>query len=156
MYKGWYQLTAGTLEGWRKAIELFEEVHEGRTDALIGHALLAYTKWMGASFGFDDPDALLAEARIHAEKGIELGDVTGLSNMVMAAIEHNPNSLEALLVLSASQTELGLDRRARATAQLVRDRFPTTSAEEWLVRNPYQDEELIDRWRKDLATAGLI
>ena len=41
-----------------------------------------------------------------------------------AVLEYQPNNLEALLVLAAAQQEMGLERRARATAELIRDRYP--------------------------------
>jgi class 3 adenylate cyclase/tetratricopeptide (TPR) repeat protein len=71
-------------------------------------------------------------------------------------LEHQPNNLEALLVLAGTQVELGMDRRARATAQLIRDRFPAVDVAAWLERNPYQDTEIIDRWKTDLSSVGLI
>ncbi|RPI25421.1 MAG: hypothetical protein EHM57_01555 [Actinobacteria bacterium] len=73
-----------------------------------------------------------------------------------AVLDQQPNNLEALLVLAAAQRELGLERRARATAALVRDRFPAVDVESWLASNPYQDRDLVERWRQDLAVVGLI
>jgi adenylate cyclase len=70
-------------------------------------------------------------------------------------LEFQPQNLEALLVLAASQSELGLDRRARATGELIRDRFPQANIDEWLASNPYQDDQFIDRWRMALEGAGL-
>lgn len=72
-----------------------------------------------------------------------------------AVLAHQPHNLEALLILAAAQAELGLDRRAGATATLVRERFPSTSRELWLEKAPYQDPEFVERWRRDLAAAGL-
>ena len=71
-------------------------------------------------------------------------------------LEHQPHNLEALLVLTASQVELGLDRRARATVELIRERYPSVDIAEWLDRNPYQDKDLVDRWKEDLVSAGAI
>jgi hypothetical protein len=73
-----------------------------------------------------------------------------------AVVEHQPNNLEALVVLAVTQVELGLNRRARATADLIRDRFPTVDIARWLERNPYRDSEIRDRWRRDLTEAGPI
>jgi len=70
-------------------------------------------------------------------------------------VSHQPNNLEALLILAASQAALGLDRRANATAGVIKDRFPQTRRDEWLDANPYQDETFVDRWRADLEHAGL-
>jgi adenylate cyclase len=71
-------------------------------------------------------------------------------------IEHNPNNLEALMVLAAVQSELGLERRARATADLIRDRFPDTDIDAWLEGHPFVDHGVIERWRKDLVGIGLL
>ncbi len=73
-----------------------------------------------------------------------------------AVIEYQSNNLEALLVLAASQVELGMDRRARATAELIKERFPAVRVEEWLAKNPYQDVAMVDRWKKDLTAAGVL
>jgi adenylate cyclase len=73
-----------------------------------------------------------------------------------AVIEYQPNNLEALLVLAASQVELGMDRRARATAELIKERYPAVKVEEWLAENPYQDKKMVERWKKDLTAAGVI
>jgi len=70
-------------------------------------------------------------------------------------LEHQPQNIEALLVLAASQSELGLERRARATGDVIRERYPQANIYEWLASNPYQDDRFIDRWRKDLEGAGL-
>jgi adenylate cyclase len=73
-----------------------------------------------------------------------------------AVIEYQPHNLEALLVLAASQVELGLDRRAHATAELIKERYPAVNVEKWLAENPYQDPAMVDRWKKDLTAAGVI
>ncbi len=84
------------------------------------------------------------------------GNPEDAATVAEAVLEHNPQNLEALLVLAAAQEALGLDRRAKATAALIRDRFPTVEADAWLSRNPYRDPEMVDQWRKDLAQAGVI
>lgn len=73
-----------------------------------------------------------------------------------AVIEYQPNNLEALLVLAASQVELGMDRRARATAELIKERYPAVNVAKWLTESPYQDPAMVERWTKDLAAAGVI
>jgi class 3 adenylate cyclase/tetratricopeptide (TPR) repeat protein len=70
-------------------------------------------------------------------------------------VSYQPGNLEALLILAASQSALGLDRRAHATASIIKDRFPQTRRDEWLDSNPYQDTAFVDRWRSDLERAGL-
>ena len=49
-----------------------------------------------------------------------------------------------------------MERRALATAQLIRDQFASVDIEAWIDRNPYQDHDVVERWKADLATAGLI
>jgi len=71
-------------------------------------------------------------------------------------LEHQPRNLEALLVLTAAQVEMGMDRRARATADVVRERFGSVDVEAWLDRNPFQDPEIVERWKRDLAVVGAI
>ena len=73
-----------------------------------------------------------------------------------SVLEYQPNNIEALLVLAASQVELGHERRAAATAQTIRDSYPTLDVEEWFERNPYQDDALVTRWKADLAAVDLI
>lgn len=80
-------------------------------------------------------------------------DAASIAETVLA---HQPKNLEALLVLAAAQTELGLDRRARATSELIRDRFPSVEVDEWLEGNPYQDAGLVKKWKNDLQAAGAI
>ena len=78
------------------------------------------------------------------------------ASVAESVLEYQPNNIEALLVLAAAQVELGLDRRAEATANIVRERFPSLDVEAWLDRNPYQDHELMDRWKADLASVDLV
>jgi TolB-like protein len=73
-----------------------------------------------------------------------------------AVLEESPDNLEALLVLAAVQSEMGLDRRARATADTIRDRFPAVDIERWLATHPFKDEAFLERWRADLAAVGLV
>lgn len=71
-------------------------------------------------------------------------------------LEHQPHNLEALLVLTAAQVELGMDRRATMTAETVRGRFPSLDVEAWLDKNPYREKAWVRRWKKDLVSAGAI
>lgn len=84
------------------------------------------------------------------------GRVEQAASVAEMVLEHQPHNLEALLVLTAAQVELGLDRRARATAELIRERYPSVDIAEWLDRNPYQGKEMVDRWKEDLVSAGAI
>ena len=71
-------------------------------------------------------------------------------------LSHRPDSLEAMLVLAASQVELGLERRARATAEMIKDRFPAVKVDQWLERSPYQDPQVVEKWKADLRLAGVL
>ena len=73
-----------------------------------------------------------------------------------SVLEYEPHNIEALLVLAGAQLELGLERRARATAERIREQFPTLDIDTWLARNPYQNRAMIDRWRSDLAELDLL
>jgi len=84
------------------------------------------------------------------------GRVEQAASTAEAVIEYQPNNLEALLVLAASQAEMGLDRRAHATAELIKERYPAVDVENWLAQNPYQDEAMVDRWKTDLIAAGVL
>jgi adenylate cyclase len=243
VYETYYHLTSGTASGWKRALEIAEELKVEIPDSMLGVVMLSFTNWVGAAQGFSsDPEQSLIDARADAERAIELGDDTGLAAMISAAItlaegdadgaldqiaaakvtrptcdltwaveasvrrylgqweeavelvdqamglspvnkpwyptvlassyyvggryeqaaavaeevlEFQPQNIEALLVLAASQSELGLNRRALATGDLIRERFPQANISEWLASNPYQDNEFIDKWKKDLEGAGL-
>ncbi len=85
--------------------------------------------------------------------GERLEQAAAVADMVL---EYQPNNLEALLVLAAALSELGMERRARATAELIRERFPAVDVSAWLERSPFQDQTIIDRWKRDLEDVGLI
>ena len=78
------------------------------------------------------------------------------ASLAESVLEFQPNNVEALLVLAASQWEQGLERRARGTAAQIRSRFPTLDVEAWFERSPYADPGITERWRTDLAALGLI
>ncbi len=84
----------------------------------------------------------------------------GNSNEAAAAIaesvlEHQPRNLEALLVLAAAQEEQGLERRARATAEMIRERFPSVQVYAWLDQRPFQDKVFVGRWKDALQKSGI-
>ena len=84
------------------------------------------------------------------------GRLDEAATLAEGVLDYQPNNLEALLVLAAAQVELGLERRSRATAELVKERFPAVDVEAWLDKTPYQRREIVDRWKGDLASAGAI
>jgi adenylate cyclase len=86
-----------------------------------------------------------------------IGERLDLAEMTaQEIIETQPDNLEALLVLAAAQVELGLERRARATAEVISQKFPALDVAEWLDNHPYRDRRIVERWRDDLTTAGLV
>jgi TolB-like protein len=84
------------------------------------------------------------------------GRIEQAASVAEMVIDYQPHNLEALLVLAAAQVELGMDRRAKATTKIIRGRFPSVNVEAWLDKSPYQIKELVERWKKDLASAGAI
>ncbi len=84
------------------------------------------------------------------------GRIEQAASVAEMVIDYQPHNLEALLVLAAAQIELGMDRRAKATTEIIRGRFPSVNVEAWLDKSPYQIKELVERWKKDLASAGAI
>jgi adenylate cyclase len=243
IYLGWYHLRSDTLEGWQRALDLFEEVAESHPDHPFGFVLAAFAVWIGTASGWAEGDAALDRALSLADRGLQVGDPTGMARMVQAAVmmsrgeydaavnlmddmeiirptcdvtyglegslrrymgeweravdlvdramrltginkpwyptvkacslfvggrheqavsiaeevlEYQPNNLEALLVLAAAQTELGLERRARATGDRIRERFPAVDVEAWIDRMPYRSREIVERMKHDLVAAGAI
>jgi len=84
------------------------------------------------------------------------GRLDEAASLAEEVLDYQPNNLEALLVLAASQIELGLERRARGTADIIKQRFPAIDVEDWLDKTPYQRREIVDRWKGDLVSAGAI
>jgi len=244
IYEGWYHLTAGSLNGWNRARQLFKEVRDEAPDSPLGPVLYAFAMWTGATEGIvKDREDALEQAKSNAQAALEIGDDTGLSSMILAAVmleegdaeaaleciaaaevarptcdltwameasinryvgqweravvlidqamdlspvnkpwyptvlassyyvgeqfeeaaavaeevlERQPQNIEALLVLAASQNRLGLERRARATGDTILERFPGADPAEWIASNPYQDDQFVERWRHDLEGAGLL
>jgi len=81
------------------------------------------------------------------------GRIEQAMSVAEMVLEHQPNNLEALLVLAAAQVELGMDRRAKATINTIHSQFPAVDVAEWFDKSPYQSQELVERWKNDLALA---
>jgi adenylate cyclase len=108
VYRGWHQLNSGSRDGWRRAYELFAQVRRDRPGSVSGYALSAFVCWWGAVEGLSQApaDDLDAAAR-YAARGMELGDPTGLSQLVAAALRlHAGEDLEP--TLAAAQESLAL------------------------------------------------
>ena len=87
VYLGWYHMRTDTREGWSRALELFGEVAVSHPQHAYGHSLSAFALWLGAANGWvPDPAAALAQARDCARKAAAIGDPTGMSQAVQAAI----------------------------------------------------------------------
>ena len=84
------------------------------------------------------------------------GRVEQAATVAEMVLDYQPHNLEALLVLVAAQVELGMTRRAKATTEMIRTRFPSVDVKAWLDKSPYRMKALIERWKKDLASAGAI
>jgi len=84
------------------------------------------------------------------------GRVEEAASLAQGVLDYQPNNLEALLVLAAAQVELGMDRRARATAELIRERFPSVDVGDWLDKTPYHRRDVVERWKDDMMSAGAI
>ena len=84
------------------------------------------------------------------------GRIEQAASLAEMVLEYQPLNLEALLVLTAAQVELSMDRRAKATTEIIRELFPSVDVKAWLDKSPYQNKEWIERWKKDLAMAGMI
>lgn len=99
IYRGWHQLTRGTRDSWRTAARLFTGVADRWPDKVAGHALVAFVRWWGTVQGLsDDPETDLRDATAHAERGAAIGDPSGLSQMVLAAIKvHGDGDAGAVL-----------------------------------------------------------
>jgi tetratricopeptide (TPR) repeat protein len=76
--------------------------------------------------------------------------------LAQGVLDYQPKNLEALLVLAAAQVELGFERRARATAETIRQSFPALDVQAWLDKTPYQRREIVERWKGDMVSAGAI
>lgn len=78
------------------------------------------------------------------------------ASLAEMVLDYQPNNLEALLVLTAAQVELGMVRRAKATTETMRQRFPSIDLDAWLEKSPYQTRGLVERWKQDLVSAGAM
>lgn len=87
IYRGWHQLAKGTAVGYRNAVELFDTVTTRVPNSALGPSLASFAYWYGAMNALsDDPERDLEKARHESARGVTLGDDTGLSHMVRAAL----------------------------------------------------------------------
>jgi TolB-like protein len=86
-YRGWGALFSSATEDIRLAQQMFEEIIRLEPESSIGFALAAYAYLQQASMGADkDESYLLDRASELAEQALQLKDVTGLADLVLANI----------------------------------------------------------------------
>ncbi len=86
-YRGWGALFSSATEDIRLAQQMFEETIRLEPDSSIGFALAALAYLQHASMGADeDVPYLLDRAAELAEQALQLKDVTGLADLVLANI----------------------------------------------------------------------
>jgi len=64
------------------------------------------------------------------------GRIERAASIAELMLDYQPRNLKALFVLAASQIELGLHRRAKATTEMIRGHFPTVDVEAWFDKSP--------------------
>src|SRR5690606_32747363 len=88
VYRAWHHFQEGGRHAWRRAIELFAAVAAARPDAAVGPSLCAFARWWGVTQGLSDtPRADLDAAVADARRALAIGDDTGLSQTVIAAVQ---------------------------------------------------------------------
>jgi class 3 adenylate cyclase/tetratricopeptide (TPR) repeat protein len=86
VYRGLHQMMAGPAD-WRASVDAFRSLPAAHPGEIVGAALGAFSLWWGVVHGLSDrPDEDLAHAARLSARGVELGDDTGLSQMVSAAL----------------------------------------------------------------------
>jgi TolB-like protein len=109
VYRGWYHIAQGTRLASRRAVEHFTAVTHSHPQSPIGPALSAFALWWALSQDLsDDPVQDRARAETWARQGMALDDDTGLSHMIIAALQlHVGGNLDAAL----SEARVALRRR---------------------------------------------
>lgn len=70
-------------------------------------------------------------------------------------VHDGTDNQETLLILAAAQQALGLRRRARATVATLMERHPGLRRDDAMRRHPFRDPQIVERWGRHLAAAGL-
>jgi adenylate cyclase len=117
VYRGWYHMAQGTRSASRRAVEHFTAVTHSHPQSPIGPALTAFALWWTSGLDLsDDPLHDRAQAESWARQGVALDDETGLSHMVIAALQlHAGGHLDAAL----SEAHLALRRRPTCDVTFV-------------------------------------
>jgi adenylate cyclase len=117
VYRGWFHMAVGTRVASRRAIEHFTAVMRSHPHSPIGPALAAFALWWAMSHDLsDDPVRDRAQAEAWAGQGIALDDDTGLSHMIVAALQlHVGGDLDAAL----SAARVALQRRPTCDVTFV-------------------------------------
>jgi adenylate cyclase len=86
-YRGWSALFGSSREDISLAQQMFEDIIRLETESSIGYALAAWTYWWAISCHVsDDVPQALNRATERAQQALQLQDVTGLPNLVMAQV----------------------------------------------------------------------
>jgi len=109
VYRGWYHMAIGTPVASRRAVEHFTAVTQSHPQSPIGFALTAFALWWAVDQDrSDDPLRDRERAEAWARRGIALDDDTGLSHMIVAALQlHIGGNLDAAL----AEARVALQRR---------------------------------------------
>lgn len=87
LYRGLYKVLAGPRSAWRSAVDDFVFVAASPEGEVLGSSLAAFSLWWAVLHGLSEaPDDDLERASTLATRGVELGDQTGLSQIVSAAL----------------------------------------------------------------------
>jgi len=108
VFRGWHELGKGTATGLQRAVALFEQVKAEVPDRPTGAALSAFAHWYGTLAGLSrSPDRDLATARTYADLAVSLGDPTGFSQMVRAALAmYEGGDLDAAVAEAQASLEM--------------------------------------------------
>lgn len=87
-YRGWGAMFSSSPNSIRLAQSMFEETIRREPESSIGYAMAAWAYWfeLSQSEGEYDP-RLLRRAKQRAEKALQMQDVTGMPNLVMAHLQ---------------------------------------------------------------------
>ena len=95
VYMGWYHLRDFTPAGWREALVHFDQVVATHPSLPYGWVLLAFANWVAATGDWTaDTGETLRTAAAQASKAAELGDPTGMSQAVQAAVLMSTGKVE--------------------------------------------------------------
>jgi class 3 adenylate cyclase/TolB-like protein/tetratricopeptide (TPR) repeat protein len=119
VYRGWYHMAVGTRASSRRAVDQFIAITQSHPESPIGFALAAFALWWAVGQNLsDDPVGDGARAETLARQGMALDDDTGLSHMIVAALQlHVGGNLDA----AVAEARHALQRRPTCDVTFVVD-----------------------------------